>query len=425
MRNGILGSMAAVLASAGLIFAQSAPAPESPTADQAGEAAQSAESKPSPPTSFLERLTSPFTTDYLVNELGGTTQRFKAGAEAVLWFPKETRPISHIASVGTLTGDLFVGGSLENGLDYKVFGGARFWLDYEFAPCYGADWNLFTLGSKSLHFRDDTSPILLRPFFNFNTRSESSLVVAFPGLAAGSLMADTSSQVWGTEAYLWRNLVPHTVVSAVRIDALVGLRYVDLSEDLNIGSLSTFNRDVSGFPQFASFAANSILTFDNFQTHSQFLGGEIGAISKFWMESIVFDVQTKLAIGTTFEDLNISGGQSRTNVFGRTTVSNAGLLALPSNIGHHSKEKFAVLAEVSANVHVPLGQHLSFFAGYNLIFWDRVLRVGEQIDRALDVSQIPNFPTPTPSTGQLRPTPLFVQSDFWLQGVNVGVEFSW
>ena len=58
----------------------------------------------------------------------------------------------------------------------------------------------------------------------------------------------------------------------------------------------------------------------------------------------------------------------------------------------------------------------------NFLFLSNVARPGNQIDRTVNTTQL--FGTP-PVVGPARPAPLFNQSDFWAQGVNVGLEFHW
>jgi hypothetical protein len=55
-----------------------------------------------------------------------------------------------------------------------------------------------------------------------------------------------------------------------------------------------------------------------------------------------------------------------------------------------------------------------------------VVRPGDQIDRAVDVTQIPNFSggAVTP-TGVARPGVPFKQTDFWAQGLTAGLQFVW
>jgi len=61
--------------------------------------------------------------------------------------------------------------------------------------------------------------------------------------------------------------------------------------------------------------------------------------------------------------------------------------------------------------------------GYNFLYCSSVLRPGNQIDRVLDETLIPNFGTGVAPAGQSRPAPILRGSDFWAQGLNFGVEF--
>jgi hypothetical protein len=430
MRNGFLGSLAALLAGAGLVFAQAetprqavAPSPDQPT-----DAPQSTESPlTAPAPGLLNRLIPSW-----AGVVGGDVGRIRFGAEGLLWWIKNTRPDPQLVTVGSPALDAELerafGGE---GIDYKMFSGMRFTLDYGFDDLSSSavEGRFFFVGKRSVDFRDDTSPVVARPFFDVNNRMNSAVVVAFPGLAAGSIAAETSSQMWGGEVNFLKNLLTESVLTPVRFDVLAGFRYFELGEDLSIARVTNFNAniDTTRFTQFGDFAGNSISEFDHFLTRNQFYGVQLGALTKFWIEYMVIDVQTKVAVGTTHEEITIDGGQVRFRpLFGRTTVSRGGLLALPSNIGRFHKEQFAVLPEVTVNIQFPITSHLGFFVGYDLTFLSKVARPADQIDRGLDIAQIPNFPGgPFPGTGLGRPSVPFAQSDFWTMGINLGFEISW
>jgi hypothetical protein len=55
--------------------------------------------------------------------------------------------------------------------------------------------------------------------------------------------------------------------------------------------------------------------------------------------------------------------------------------------------------------------------------WSRVIRPGGQIDRVVDINQIPNFGVIAPPVAGSRPAVLFKETDFWAQGISFGVEF--
>ena len=65
------------------------------------------------------------------------------------------------------------------------------------------------------------------------------------------------------------------------------------------------------------------------------------------------------------------------------------------------------------------------FTGVDFLYWSQVVRPGDQIDRVIDVSQVPNFAPSVTATGVARPTTQFKQADFWATGIDVGMEFVW
>jgi hypothetical protein len=53
-----------------------------------------------------------------------------------------------------------------------------------------------------------------------------------------------------------------------------------------------------------------------------------------------------------------------------------------------------------------------------------VIRPGDQIDHVVDLSFVPNAP-PASFSGQLRPHPLFKQSDLVVNGIQFGLQAQW
>src|SRR5262249_51927158 len=140
-----------------------------------------------------------------------------------------------------------------------------------------------------------------------------------------------------------------------------------------------------------------------------------------------FSTTVKYGIGTTHERLTINGGQVLTAPNGAQTTSVGGLLALPSNIGRRSQNRFAQVPEAHVGLAVKLSRYLTIHGGYNIFFLSRVLRAADQIDRAIDITQIPNFPgaagaTPT---GLGRPAALMRETGLLVHGLDVGLQFSW
>ena len=68
---------------------------------------------------------------------------------------------------------------------------------------------------------------------------------------------------------------------------------------------------------------------------------------------------------------------------------------------------------------------LRALVGYDMLYWNQIVRPGDQIDRSLNLSQSPVVGTthgvltgPASCLGLL-----FNRTDFWAQGFNVGLEF--
>jgi hypothetical protein len=292
----------------------------------------------------------------------------------------------------------------------------------------GVETVFFFVGQKSIDFRDTTTPNLIRPFFDLNNRVESGFLVASPGIATGGVAAHGQIDVWGGEANVWKNVHCDYPGTQCSVDVMAGFRFLDMDSRVQAESISVFNSTIASTSPFASFAGNQLDVRDSFQTHNHFYGGQIGIDGKWWIHpKIEVDGDFKLAVGVTHEELGIVGNQVRTFADGTTAVSTGGLLALPSNIGNFHRDKFAIAPELDVKILFPITNYVTLTTGFSALFWDRVARAGTQIDRTIDISQIPNFPpaaTATP-TGLGHPGVNFVQSDLWVLGLTFGLEFKW
>jgi hypothetical protein len=438
MRNGFLGSLAAFLTGAGLLLAQPpAPKPDSPAAPAEPAAAPTpAANGPSlaPLGDLMQGVKSIFGCGpgCAGPGDGGYNTRFWVSGEYLIWWNKDARPFPILLLAGDLPSPTGEGGGVSPGfgnsvVDYREFYGGRFNAGYWFdeARHYAVEGSMFFLTPRSLRSRNDAFPVLFRPFFDLNNRMDSVQVVAFPGLAAGSFTASTSSRMWGGEVNVWKNLVNDYSRTCMRVDLLLGLRYLELGEDLTMVRETTFNANPVGFPQFLALRGNRFLESDTFLARNQFYGPQIGIAAKYPLEVLILDLRAKIAAGTNHQEINIFGNQLRTRPDGTTTFAPAGLYALPSNSGRHRREQVAYVPELNVNVGFPINRHMGFYVGYTYIYWSKVVRPGDQIDTVLDVTQIPNSPIPASPSGQARPAVPFTQSHYWVQGVNFSLEFSW
>ncbi len=66
---------------------------------------------------------------------------------------------------------------------------------------------------------------------------------------------------------------------------------------------------------------------------------------------------------------------------------------------------------------------LRVFAGYDFLYLSNVLRPGEQIDRGINFSQtVQSVIAGNAVASGTRPAAMLVGSDFWAQGLHLGLE---
>src|SRR5262245_28614449 len=255
------------------------------------------------------------------------------------------------------------------------------------------------------------SPVLARPFFNAADRREDSSLVTFPGLASGAIAIRSNSLLQGAEANLQRSVLEHEHVA---VTILAGFRYLHLDENLIITETSQLSASTPTFP------GRTITVYDRFGADNDFYGGQIGFRMELTHRRWILVATPKVAFGSVHESILIQG---------RTTIDTApvtdipaGLLALPTNSGRFARDTFAVVPEVSGKIGLRITERLTIFGGYTFLYWSRIARPGEQIDRNLNPSFIPTSFGTGPAEPK-QPTTLFRTSDYWAHGMTWGVEF--
>ena len=126
----------------------------------------------------------------------------------------------------------------------------------------------------------------------------------------------------------------------------------------------------------------------------------------------------KIAIGQTRSRVAIEGATATTIPGQAATLLPGGLLALPSNIGVYDSNQFSVVPELGITVGYDFSPQLRATIGYDFVYWNAVARPGDQIDLNLDPRQFP----PAASAGATRPEFTLHTSDYWAQGLNLGLD---
>ena len=112
-----------------------------------------------------------------------------------------------------------------------------------------------------------------------------------------------------------------------------------------------------------------------------------------------------------------------TDSSGKSLVAPGGLYVVGANLGDFSRSQFSVVTEVGLKVGVQITQRLRTNFGYQFLYWDNVVRPGEQIDRNIDPRQVPSNLAFIPGFVGTQPQLLFASTDFWLQGLTLGLTF--
>ncbi len=359
-----------------------------------------------------------------VSDAGPTSDDFFVETEYLLWWANRPR-IPLLATTSDGTGQGFVGQpgtrplfgpgtfgpSLRDGFRIRAGG----WLD----DCggHGIDASFFFLGRRSESRSFDGLPTLTRPFFAPNFNGEFGEVVALPNLSTGSLRVETDSFLWGADVN-YRHALCRTCDRTTAWFA--GYRHLNLSESLTITETITATGPLATDP-----IGTTVVVRDQFRTHNRFHGGQVGWLSQRRFGRWELDLRASVALGVTVQTLEIDGFQQRTRPGQATETFRGGLLATGPNLGRFDSTRFGVVPEATATLGYAVTPNVRLTAGYNFLYWSNVIRPGDQIDRVVDVSLVPNPPAGVPASGQNRPMPLFRQSDFWTHGLTLGAQLRW
>lgn len=325
-----------------------------------------------------------------------------------------------------------------------VFGGSNF--DYDalyggrFAvgvcePSFecGLEFSGFFLSSRSTNFATGSSaggaPLLARPFFDAILGVEDAQLISFPGAFAGDLTVNTTIDLWGLEANLLRHKVTRNWQGDMKLagatldtDVLAGFRFVNMNETLSMTQASTvLPGGVAGFAGSLVLAPSQLTIGDQFLTTNNFYGGQVGFQSLLKKGCCFAGLTGKVALGSTYQVANILGTTTLSTPGAVPATVQGGLFALPTNIGVHGRNAFAVIPEVGVNVGVELFKCVRLYGGYNFLYWSDVVRPGDQIDRSINKTQLPSSLSFGPVVGPLRPVSTLQTSDFWAHGLNAGV----
>ncbi len=371
--------------------------------------------------------------------------RFRVSAEYLMWWIKDDRAPGPLVTTGPAndpkagvmgnpgTSALFDGSHL----DYRLNSGTRLTLGWWLVPeeILGVEASGFVLETHTIHGkvdsnRTDGSPVIARPFFNVLTGKEDAQIITSSSGPNGSYLGGIDvfgdSRTWGGEINAVGLL---GYFGKAKWDWLGGFRYLGQKDQLRFSQSSTvLTPGTVGFPEpggtGAPAPAPDIVSWrDYYETHNNFYGGQVGARAEFRRGRWRLDVLGKIGLGSTVQDLHVSGHTLLTDSTGKTLSVPGGLYTQLSNIGAFSRTQFTMISEVGVGLGFQLTERWQARFGYSFLYWSDVARPGGQVNRNLDPRQIPSNLVFNPAAQANQPGRRFEGTDFWAQGLTFGLQF--
>lgn len=322
--------------------------------------------------------------------------------------PNTVRDQAGVLGSGTETvlfGDSLVGRSLRSG--------GRITLQQGLDECNdtSVSGRFFGLQDARVSYQNASlgDPILARPFFNTQLPGEDSQLIAYPGVTTdGSVEIQMHNDVIGAEAFYRRAWARD---GDFRIDWLLGYQFLRLDDSLLIQNTQS---DIQGvlFPIGTSLAVT-----DWFRTRNEFHGGSVGFTVQNQCGPWRLDLLGKIALGNMRQTSIIAGSTIVTEPGDNPVSSSYGLLAQGTNSGRVSRDRLAFIPEFNADLAYQIDHCWSLRIGYSFMYWNNALLSGAQVDRLINLSQ-----NPGPLVGETRPARRLQSADYWLQGLNFGLE---
>lgn len=269
---------------------------------------------------------------------------------------------------------------------------------------YGAEISAFVLPTKThdVFITGDGAPgtVLALPF-TLQTNGQatpSSVVLGQQASATNGVQIRTSTELWGVEANGLR-MVCQAADAPRDLSLLAGVRFLQLGERFAMSSEST--------------ATGSLVNrSDSVHTQASFFGVQIGGRGvRRWGRLSLLGV-AKIGFGAASNLVTMSG-QYNGFRFGSPNPD-----VSPANIQRNYLYDFSVIPELQARLSYDVRPGWRLSAGYDFLYWTRVLRPGNQLDTSLDSAS-----STAALTAPFSTSPVDRHSNFWLQGWNIAIEW--
>ncbi|HMP02392.1 MAG TPA: BBP7 family outer membrane beta-barrel protein [Gemmatales bacterium] len=361
--------------------------------------------------------------------------RFYAGVDYLLWQLK-SQPVpiplvttSNVNDSGIIgqPSTVILGGNSNLGYNWMsgVKVSAGYILDHDTG--WAIDGNVFFILRKERRHDfladDNGNPVLAVPFQDAQTGEERSLVYSIPGEFTGGISFSGGSRLSSGEVNL---VMPISSSERFRIDWVMGTRYVDLSENIQISSFATV---LPGAPGFTVGGVNvgpesTAGDVNDFHTRNQFFATQFGLRAEYAVaDGLTVRVFGNVALGVNDQNIAVNGTTFVQPASGAPpTLFLGGLNAVATNIGRNDKNQFAFMPEAGIQLGYWMTDAIRLTAGWQFLYINRVVRPGDQLDRVINRSYVPQSSAFLGPAEPFRPLVPFKTTSFWAHGMSVGFE---
>lgn len=329
-------------------------------------------------------------------------------------------------------------------IDYTDFAGLRISAGVPISDLLSLEGSFFLLERRSVNFSlnsDATgNPFIARPVFNEQFGIEDVYATSNPGFGgrgiwSGGIAIASHTRLQGYELNLAANLCDSC---DLRVDLIGGYRALDLNEDLSIQeNITAVSAGTLSYVGNFINPGDQLVEFERFHASNKFYGGQLGLrVEREWElpekdffgrgkppARVSLGAYAKVALGWVQTIAELEGHATHITPAGTTTVPGS-VLVQTTNAGRHFRSDFSVVPEAGVNVGYRLSNHLKATVGYNFLYWTRVARPGNLIDRTVNPALAPTDQLYGNGLGTNRPAFTWHESDFWAQGLTVGLLFS-
>jgi hypothetical protein len=332
--------------------------------------------------------------------------------------------------LGTPSASILAGDSYLNQGPYSGFRIGGGWMNC--AGTLGAEGSFFYLAQRGIDesFASDATgnPLLARPIIDARSGNETVLFVSAPNAFAGSFNVASATEFFGADGNVllpWKRCVacyPDEI--GYYVTGLGGFLYLNLRDDLTLAQSSNVLPLGIGFFDGAPIGpGGNISLSDDIRTLNQFYGGQIGLKAGLTWWRLTLNGTAKVALGSMRETADLSGSTTGFNALtGMTATVPGGLYVLSTNAGQHNRNIIAVVPQGMLALAVEITSQIKLTVGYTFIYVSDVARPGNLIDRTINRTELPSSQTFNPAVpGPQRPGFTWSGTDFWAQGINVGL----